>query len=132
LTRLCEIIAKTADGKKAICIDKQNKDLILSYVNQSPRHLKKWKHIVRLILEGHTNTELYDKEDINERCSGVTAMKFFKGQENDRIYCKEQRTKTGLYIIVTAEIHLRKKTNKVSKKEIPIIEKVASYEYEIE
>jgi len=131
LARLCEIIAKTADGRKAICIDVQNKGSILSYVNQSKRHLRKWQHIMQLILEGHRNTDLYDKEEINDKCKGVTAMKFFKGQENDRIYCKEQKTENGVYIIVTAEIYPRKKNDKVSKKEIPIIEKIASYEYEI-
>lgn len=131
MARFCEIIAKTADGRKAICIDIQNKDLILAYVNQSKRHLRKWQHIVQLILEGHRNTDLYDKEEINDKCKNVTAMKFFKGQENDRIYCKEQRTKNGIYIIVTAEIYLKKKNDNVSKKEIPIIEKIAKYEYEI-
>lgn len=132
LARICKIIAKSADNKKAICIDKENQEEILAYIRQSPRHTKKWLHIVQLILEGHKNTELYDKEEINEKCKDVTAMKFFKGQENDRIYCKEQKMEDGLYIIVTAEIYLKKKSEKVSKKEIPIIEKVAQYEYKIE
>ena len=132
LVRKCEIIAKSADGKKAICIDKENKEKILSYIRQSPRHLKKWNHIVELILQGHKNTELYDKEDINGQCKDVTAMKFFKGQENDRIYCKEQRIGNELFIIVTAELYLKKKSDKVSKKEIPIIQKIAKYEYKIE
>lgn len=132
LARFCEIIAKSPDGKRAICIDKKNKAAILAYIKQSPRHLKKWGHIVQLLLEGHRNTELYDKEEINDRCKGVTAMKFFKGQENDRIYCKEQHMEDGLYIIVTAEVYEKKKTQKVSKKEIPIIEKIAQYEYKIE
>ena len=94
--------------------------------------MKKWRHIIELILGGHKNPELYDKEEINDKCKGVTAMKFFKGQENDRIYCKEQATEDGTYIIVTAEILLKKKSNKVTKKEIPLIEKVGQYEYEIE
>lgn len=132
LARLCEIVKRSADGKRAICIDKDNQAKILAYINRSPRHLKKWRFIVQLILEGHKNTELYDKEEINEKCKGVTAMKFFKGQENDRIYCKEQRTDSGLYIIVTAEIYEKKKTDAVSKKEIPIIEKIGQYDYQIE
>lgn len=132
MLRKCEILKKSTDGKKSICIDKENKKEILAYLNQSERHLKKWRHITELILEGHKNTELYDKEEIDESCKNVTAMKFFKGQENDRIYCKEQRTNEGLYIIVTAEIYLKKKSNKVTKKEIPTIKKVASYEYQIE
>lgn len=131
LLRTCELIAKSADGKKVICIDKQNKHLIIRYINQSERHLKKWKHIVQLIMEGHKNTDLYDKEDINEKCKGITAMKFFKGQENDRIYCKEL-SDNGIFIIVIVEVYFKKKTKQVSKKEIPIIEKIAKYEYQIE
>lgn len=105
---------------------------IKAYILQSPRHYKKWKHIVELLLNGHRNSELYDKEEINANCKGVTAMKFFKGQENDRIYCKQQHMESGLFIIVTAEIHKRKKTQKLSKKEISIIEKIGQYEYQIE
>ena len=115
-----------------MCIDKANKKAILAYIYQSDRHRKKFRYIVELLLGGFKNTELYDKEDINGKAKNVTAMKFFKGQENDRIYCKEQRTADGLFIIVTAVIYEKKKTNKVSKKEIPIIEKIATYDYQIE
>lgn len=132
MVRTCKIVAKSPDGKLAICIDNENMAKILAYITKTERHKKKWRYITELILQGHRYPELYDKEEINSKCAGVTAMKFFKGQENDRIYCKEQKTKEGLYIIVTAEIYERKKTQKVSKKEIPIIEKVAKYEYEIE
>ena len=104
----------------------------MDYVCRTPRHKKKWRHIVELILNGHRNSELYDKEEINAKCKGVTAMKFFKGQENVRIYCKEQTTNEGLFIIVAAVIYEGKKTQKVSKKEIPIIEKIGQYAYEIE
>jgi hypothetical protein len=131
LIRLCKILAKSADGKKAVCIDKQNEEEILSYVNQSPRHLKKFRHILQLILEGHKNTNLYDKEDINEKSKNITAMKFFKGQENDRIYCVEQKA-DGIYIIVAVEVYEKKKSQKITKKEIPVINKIANYEYKIE
>lgn len=131
MVRTCKILAKSADGKKAVCIDKQNEKDILSYVNQSERHLKKFRHIVQLILEGHKNTDLYDKENINQKCRDVTAMKFFKGQENDRIYCKEQRV-DGIYIIVTIEVYSKKKTQGVTNKEKPLIEKIANYDYQIE
>lgn len=81
---------------------------------------------------GHRNTEVYDKEDINENCKDVTAMKFFKGQENDRIYCKEISDENGTHIVVTAIVHERKKSKKLSSKEIAQIERVGSYEYEIQ
>ena len=83
-------------------------------------------------MDGHRNPELYDKEDVNDKCKGVTAMKLFKGQENARIYCKEQQTTEGLYIVVAIEVYERKKTKAIDKKIIPIIEKIGSYEYEIE
>ena len=130
MKRACELIAKSQDGKRAMYIDSQNKKEIIDYIQQSERHLKKWRHIVQLLLEGHKNTELYDKEDINNKCKDVTAMKFFKGQENDRIYCKEVNTQ-GLFVIVQVELYLKKKGDKVSKKEKPIIKNIATYEYEI-
>lgn len=88
--------------------------------------------IVELILHSHQNSEMYDKQEINDKCRGVTAMKFFLGKKNDRIYCKEQQTNEGLFIIVAAVVYEGKKTRKISEKEIPIIEKIGQYEYEIE
>ncbi|MFA6400281.1 MAG: hypothetical protein WCX31_01440 [Salinivirgaceae bacterium] len=119
----------TKDGKKAIYIDVENKNEILDYIRQDKRHLKKFKFITDIILSGLKNTKVYDKEDINEKCKDVTAMKFFKGQENDRIYCKEIKTETGTLIIVTSILHERKKD--FSAKEIAIINKVGGYDYEI-
>jgi hypothetical protein len=131
LKKRCQILRSSEDGKRAICVDVEIKERLLAYIRQSDRHRKKWRHIVELLLGGHRNSELYDKEEINAKCKGVTAMKFFKGQENDRIYCKEQTTENGIFIIVTAELYLKKKSQKVSKKEIPIMEKIGSYDYEI-
>ncbi len=101
-------------------------------MNQSPRHKKKLAFIFELLMGGHRNTELYDKEEINDKCKGVTAMKLFKGHGNDRIYCREQTIDGGVFIIVAAAIHERKKTQKISQKEITIIEKIAQYEYQIQ
>ena len=58
-------------------------------------------------------------------------MKFFKGQENDRIYCKEIKTRTGTNIVVTSILHKRKKNNDLSAREIALIEKVGGYQYEV-
>lgn len=129
MIRKCEHMLSTKDGKKAIYIDVENKNEILDYIRQDKRHLKKFKFITDIILSGLKNTKVYDKEDINEKCKDVTAMKFFKGQENDRIYCKEIKTETGTLIIVTSILHERKKD--FSAKEIAIINKVGGYDYEI-
>ncbi len=37
-------------------------------------------------------------------------MKFFKGQENDRLYCKQFSNSEGEFIVVAAELFLKKKT----------------------
>ena len=58
-------------------------------------------------------------------------MKFFKGQENDRIYCVEQRIDNKLYAIICAELVQRKKTTGINKNIKAIIERIAKYEYEI-
>jgi hypothetical protein len=129
--RKCEHIISAKDGKRAIYIDSVNKKGIWAYINKDSRHQKKFKFITDLILGGHKNSDLYDKEDINEKCKDVTAMKFFKGQENDRIYCKEIHSPTGTLIIVTSVLHERKKNTDLSAKEKSLIEKVGGYKYEI-
>lgn len=131
MKRKAKIIRTSQDGKRQIAVDMENFSGIIGYISQDARHKSKFNDICRLILNGLRNTELYDKENINERCKHVTAMKFFKGQENDRIYCKEIHEKNGLFVVVTSELLKRKKTNKNSRREINLIEKVAGYEYEI-
>ena len=125
-------ISESEDGKKAIYVDAINADVILSFFQQDPRHKKKFKYIERIILENFRMPEVYDKEEINTRCKGVTAMKFFKGQENARIYCKEITTGDKVFVVIAAELLESKKSQEVSKCDIQGIEKVASYEYHLE
>lgn len=113
-------------------MDAQNAEALLIYITQDARHEKKFRHIVELILNGLRNTELYDKEEINDRVKGVTAMKLFKGQENDRIYCKEFSTEDKTFVVVVAELREKKKSQKNRQIEINLIETVASYEYQLE
>ena len=58
-------------------------------------------------------------------------MKFFKGQENDRIYCKEIHNHSGTFIVVAAVLYEKKKTSGLNKDQKAIIEKVGRYTYEI-
>ncbi|MEK6480864.1 hypothetical protein WJR50_25200 [Catalinimonas sp. 4WD22] len=59
-------------------------------------------------------------------------MKFFKRQENDRLYCKEITKGDKIFVVIMAELRLKKKSQKLTHKEKNIIEKVASYEYKFE
>lgn len=103
----------------------------MEYINQDERHKDKFRFITDILLGGHRNSKVYSKEEINEKCKDVTAMKFFKGQENDRIYCKELHTSDGTFIVVASVLYERKKTTKLTNKEIAEIEKVGGYSYEI-
>lgn len=117
------------DGKRCIAVDSEVFDEIIAYIGQDDRHKQKFKLIIEVILAGMKNRELYDKEDIDTSCKDVTAMKFFKGQENDRIYCKEIRRGDKTMIVIMGALHERKKSNKNSKREKPIIRSVGSYTY---
>jgi len=59
-------------------------------------------------------------------------MKFFKGQENDRIYCKEIIEDGKVFIVIMAILLEKKKNRKVKQRERNAIHKVGSYKYEIE
>lgn len=124
-------IARSSDNKRIICVDVENSSQIMAYINQSERHRKKFRYIAEIILEGHKNTEVYDKEDINEKCKDVTAMKFFKNGDNDRLYCKEISRGDKKMVIVASELFEKKKTKKNDKRANSVINKVGGYEYEI-
>jgi len=129
--RECTKIALAHDGKRAIYVDKINEIEILKYLRRDNRHKKKFQYFTEVFFGGHKVPDLYDKENINDKCKDVTAIKFFKGQENDRIYCKEVTSDSQLFVVIMSILHLKKKSEDNSKREIAIIETVAGYEYEI-
>lgn len=132
MKRKAFVLQKSINGRKAICIDSQNAEELLSFLNKDKRHKKKFRYIAELILRNIKNTELYDKENINKKAKNVTAMKFFKGQENARIYCKEQRVDNQLFVIICCELVESKKSKSNNKSIKSLIDKISKYEYEIE
>jgi hypothetical protein len=128
------IYRTSADGRICVALDLEFAPELLAYIKRDKRHEKKFDHIVELILNQHKNRELYDKEAINDRCKDVAAMKFFKGQENDRVYCKQgslpDETGKPIFVVIAARLHLKKKTETNSQAEINLIETVATYEYD--
>lgn len=129
MKRTCKYII--GDGKRSIYVDEENAAEIMAYLYQDDRHRKKFVFISDIIFGGHKNPDVYDKETISDKCKDVTAMKFFKGQENDRIYCKEIHTDKGLFVVIMAILYKKKKTTKLNREQKNLIEKVASYTYEI-
>ena len=130
MKRKAIIIKESSDGRRSIAVDEENADELLKFFRQDKRYKKKFNHICELILGNHINRELYDKEEPDDKSKGVRAMKFFKGQENARVYCKEVSTTDKTTVIIAAEVLKRKKQTKLTHKEINIIHRVASYEYE--
>lgn len=131
MKRKAKIIRKNANGTRLICVDVDNYDGILEYISRSPQIKKKFNYIVSIILEGLRNPDVYDKENINDKCKDVMAMKLFKGGTNDRIYCKEQTLDDKTFVVITSELFEKKKSQKNNQKTKNIIDKVANYEYEI-
>lgn len=123
------IIKESSDGRRAIAVDEENAEELLAFFRQDKRYQKKFNHICELILGNHVNRELYDKEEPDDKSKGVRAMKFFKGQDNARVYCKEVTLKDKTFVVIAAEVLEKKKQTKLTHKEINIIHRVASYEY---
>ena len=130
MKRKAIIIKESSDGRRSIAVDEENAEELLKFFRQDKRYKKKFNHICDIILGNHVNRDLYDKEEPDDKSKGVRAMKFFKGQENARIYCKEATTRDKTTVIIAAEVLERKKQTKLTHKEINIIHRVASYEYE--
>jgi hypothetical protein len=129
LSRKAVIIKESSDGKRCIAVDEEHAEELLQFFKQDKRYNKKFRHICDLILGNHLNRDLYDKEEPDDKSKGVRAMKFFKGQDNARVYCKEVTLSDKTFVVVAAEVLERKKQTKLSHKELAIIHRVANYEY---
>jgi len=114
--RQAKIIRSSDDGKRHIAIDGVNYQKIIDFIFKDERHENKFIDVCNVILTGLRNPRLYDKENINTRCKNVTAMKFFKGQENARIYCQEVKLQGKIFVVVVAELLERKKNKKINRR----------------
>lgn len=123
------VIMESEDSNRCIAVDEKNAEELLRFFRQDKRYQKKFNHICELILGNHINRELYDKEEPDDKSKGVRAMKFFKGQDNSRVYCKETTHNNVKFIVIAVELLKRKKQNKLTYKELNIIHRVAKYEY---
>lgn len=95
------------------------------------RHKKKFQDIVNHIKNELNNRHLFKREKLDGEVNAIWAMRFFVGQENDRIYC-QQTTFNGKKAFVLSSLLLHKETDENGPREIAEIEKVSNYEYEYE
>ena len=103
----------------------------MDVLESNERYIKKFKYVVYIILNEQATKDIFGKEAISNDTKDVYAIKLFKGSENTRIYSKTYDT-DGEFHIIMGEILARKKSQKLTKVSKKIIEKVGSYEYEIE
>jgi len=129
--RKAKIVRYNESGDIALAIDVENSERIKEYLTRSDQHKKKFQYIVNHIFDRLKNRDIYDKEEISNKAKGVTAMKFFKGGSNDRIYCREMTHGDKTFVVIAAELLEKKKNQKINQKQRNLIEKVGSYEYEI-
>jgi hypothetical protein len=125
------IIKSSENGRRHVCIDRDNEKEILDFLKKESARIKKFHQRVDAILIGAGNREIYEKEDIDPKVKTVGAIKMFKGGQNIRIYCKEQSTPTGEFLIIVAELLKKKKDQKIKGTTKSLVKKVNDYEYEI-
>lgn len=119
---------ESKDGKVIIGIDSINMINITQYIGQDDRHKGKFIDIVNIILEGLYNRHLYKREKM-PGVNNVTAMRFFVGQENDRIYCQETSDGGKTKIIILGVLSLNKDTDELSAEQIREIKSLSTYNY---
>lgn len=129
--RIAYKIRSTTDGKRHVCIDKLNEKAIMQFLKDDEARIKKFRYAVDIILQGIRNSEIYDKENIDQGSKDVTAIKMFKGGQNIRLYCKEQHDASGVFYVIVAELLKKKKDEKVKGKTKTLIQTVGSYEYKV-
>jgi len=113
-------------------IDESNSDKILSFLLAKDKrnkylNIKKFARILREVLLGKNNKDLYDHEP--PKGKNVTAMKF-KGKQNIRIICKELFCGNKKIIMVTLFHKKSSKGNNISKKDLALYESIGDYDYE--
>ena len=114
-------------------IDEQNLDDIVDFLTETDKNgrmirQKKFARILREVLLGNYDDDLYGKEEVSSKAKNVTAMKF-TGSNNYRIGCKEFFKENKKVVMITCFHKKSTKGSKNSKKEIAIYEAIGSYEY---
>lgn len=130
--RKAELIRISENGKKAFYLDKDNSKEIIAFLQADAANLKKFNTALELILNHRAPRDIYDKENFENGCDHVTAIKLFKGKKNPRIYCQQFTDgETERFVIIGVELLEKKKSQKLTAAEKSIIRRVAKYEYDL-
>jgi hypothetical protein len=110
------------DTEVAIYIDEKN---FVDIVKVLKDNKKKFRRILYTILKNQFNNDLYGKEP-SSNSKHVTAMKF-KGNSNERIYCKEFFEDGKRVVMITTIPKKVQKNNKTIKN---LLDTIGGYTYE--
>ena len=132
MSRTCIKIQSSKRHKRHLCVDASIADEFFNFINTDENHREKFKLIAEHILEERNiYFEGYGKEGYNQKTRHVTAMKFFKGGKNVRVYCSEVKTADGVFFVIAAKFLPKKKVQQNDKKIKEFIKSVADYEYQV-
>lgn len=126
------LIAQSVDRRISIYLDNVNAKSILEYLNASKKHLKRFEFLKGVILNRLKNDGYKWEPILEEEIRDVFAMRFDLHKENGRIYCKQINKTENVKIVIASELHYSKKTEKNGPKELELIKKVHSYEFDIQ
>lgn len=118
-------------GSKAIAIDEDTFPSLMQLLAKGDKYTKKFTYVTELILNGQATTEHYKRENINDLCKDITAIRLFTGGENIRLYCKEVKTEEYTVVVVVAKVLEKKKSKKNDKTINSLLESIAKRVYEI-
>lgn len=113
-----------SDKKITFYIDKDNSKVLNEVIEANK---KKIRRIIYTILSEQYNDDLYGYEARDSKTKNIKAMKI-KSSLNPRIYCQENYFADGKRIVMV--ITIKKKSQKLDKKIISILEKISKYDYE--
>lgn len=131
--RECIIIDSSQSHSRYLCVDLKIQKEFFDFINEDQNHRAKFKQIRDHILEERNiYFENYGKEGFNSQTRHVTAMKFFKGGKNVRVYCVEVKTSKGAFYVVAAHFLGKKKVQQNDNQIREIVKRISKYEYEIE
>lgn len=120
-----------ANSNVEIWIDEDNAESILTFLLAKNKkgiliNYKKFKRILYVALSGGYDIDFYDREEVSQKATNVTAMKF-KQKANIRIACKEYFDNNKKIVMIS---HFHKKTQSNDKRTKIIYETVGGYDYE--
>jgi len=130
IIRTCTLIRENISYNIRLAVDDVNSKEIINYINRDARHEKKFNFIASAILSKTAKSELFRKEHVINVHKSVYAMRFFPGQENDRIYCIKIESGNST-LIVMSELMERKKNQELRQRERNVIKRISKYEYEV-